>query len=84
MILIKIYARIRSLFLSKKYGFRGRGIKFGKNISIHNSHFISIGNNVFLDDNTELYVRQSITGITPQLRNWKSCSIWKVQSYRLR
>lgn len=67
MILIKIYARIRSLFLSKKYGFRGRGIKFGKNISIHNSHFISIGNNVFLDDNTELYVRQSITGITPSL-----------------
>ena len=28
MILIKIYARIRSLFLSKKYGFRGRGVSF--------------------------------------------------------
>lgn len=67
MILITIYKKLRSLFLTKKYGFRDRRINFGKNISIHNPHFISIGNDVFLDDNTELYVRQSITGITPNL-----------------
>lgn len=68
MILKKIYARFKSLFLTYKYGFHGHGIKFGENISIRNPHFISIGNNVFFDDNTELCIRQSIEGITPHLQ----------------
>ena len=68
MILMKIYNKLRNVYLTRKYGFRGNKIKYGKNVSILNPQYISVGNKVFFDDNVELCVQKTISDITPRLQ----------------
>lgn len=62
-----IWRKIRNLLLTKRYGFTGKHISFGKCVSIPRPKYISIGNYVTLDDYSELCVSPSISGIKPQL-----------------
>ena len=59
---------IRNSYLTKRYGFRGKNIKFGKNVEVRNPQYISVGDNVFFDEGVELCVNKTIADITPQLQ----------------
>ena len=41
-ILRKTRSLIRNSYLTKRYGFRGKNIKFGKNVEVRNPQYISV------------------------------------------
>lgn len=63
----KVHIILRSILLTYKYGFHGHKIKFEKNVSIHNSQFINVGDKCFFDEGVELCVNQTLPGIIPHL-----------------
>lgn len=63
----RVVTRLRSLFLTKWYGFNGKRIIFGKDVSIFNPQYISVGNGVNIENNVEFHIGTDIEGVVPSL-----------------
>ena len=58
----------RNIILSLRYGISpSKYVYFGKNVRIVNPQYVDMGGQVFIDDDVELCVNQTMPGVTPKL-----------------
>lgn len=58
----------RNIILSLRYGISpSKHVYFGKNVRIVNPQHVDMGGQVFIDDDVELCVNQTMPGVTPKL-----------------
>ena len=58
----------RNIILSLRYGISpSKHVYFGKNVRIVNPQYVDMGGQVFIDDDVELCVNQTMPGVTPKL-----------------
>ena len=58
----------RNIILSLRYGISpSKHVYFGKNVRIVNPQYVDMGGQVFIDDDVELCVKQTMPGVTPKL-----------------
>lgn len=58
----------RNIILSLRYGISpSKHVCFGKNVRIVNPQYVDMGGQVFIDDDVELCVNQTMPGVTPKL-----------------
>lgn len=66
--IIRIFKIPRTIILSLRYGISpSKHVYFGKNVRIVNPQYIDMGGQVFIDDDVELCVNQTMPGVTPKL-----------------
>ena len=66
--IIRIFKIPRNIILSLRYGISpSKHVYFGKNVRIVNPQYIDMGGQVFIDDDVELCVNQTMPGVTPKL-----------------
>lgn len=66
--IIRIFKIPRTIILSLRYGVSpSKHVYFGKNVRIVNPQYIDMGGQVFIDDDVELCVNQTMPGVTPKL-----------------
>lgn len=66
--IIRIFKIPRNIILSLRYGISpSKHVYFGKNVRIVNPQYIDMGGQVFIDDDVELCVNQTMSGVTPKL-----------------
>ena len=66
--IIRIFKIPRNIILSLRYGISpSKHVYFGKNVRIVNPQSIDMGGQVFIDDDVELCVNQTMPGVTPKL-----------------
>ena len=58
----------RNIILSLRYGISpSKHVYFGKNVRIVNPQYVDMGGQVFIDDDVELCINQTMPGVTPKL-----------------
>lgn len=66
--IIRILKNLRNIILSLRYGISpSKHVYFGKNVRIVNPQYVDMGGQVFIDDDVELCVNQTMPGVTPKL-----------------
>lgn len=66
--IIRIFKIPRNIILSLRYGISpSKHVYFGKNVRIVNPQYIDMGGQVFIDDDVEICVNQTMPGVTPKL-----------------
>lgn len=66
--IIWIFKIPRNIILSLRYGISPfKHVYFGKNVRIVNPQYVDMGGQVFIDDDVELCVNQTMPGVTPKL-----------------
>lgn len=66
--IIRIFKIPRNIILSLRYGISpSKHVYFGKNVRIVNPQYVDMGGQVFIDDDVELCVNQTMPGVTPKL-----------------
>lgn len=66
--IIWILKNPRNIILSLRYGVSpSKHVYFGKNVRIVNPQYVDMGGQVFIDDDVELCVNQTMPGVTPKL-----------------
>ncbi len=74
----KIVNKVRSVVLTKLYGFCGKHISFGRNVDIANPRWVSVGSYTIIDDGAELFAHKVEGQNSPQLCIGNHCLIGKL------
>lgn len=73
----RFLGKIRSIFFSKWYGFKGKNIQIGKGVEIICPEYVEVGSNTGIRNYVEIFAVPTIPGIIPRVKIGNNCALGK-------